>query len=186
MKQAMLDGYCKVPFEVAGETVLLEGRAALNVWQENDQRGVSFPVNVPSAAILLATRKDAEGQFVVDGISTDGGSIPRNVIVSSGLALVRYGALTLKEFVLKTSYNPARMLGMVSKGHLGANMDADVTVLDRGKAVMGLALGRIIMVDGLVVGNRGTILTTEKGVDAVTAARLPSQTIDLNQCGLYA
>jgi hypothetical protein len=188
MKQAMLDGYCKVPFEVAGETVLLEGRAALNVWQENDQRGVSFPVNVPSAAILLATRKDVEGQFVIDSISTDGGSIPRNVIISAGLALVRYGALALNEFILKTSYNPSRMFGMVSKGHLGVNMDADMTVLDLdcGKAVMGVALGRVIMIDGLVVGNRGTILTTEKGVDAVKAASLPYQTIDLHECGLYA
>jgi len=96
--------------------------------------------------------------------------------------------LTLKEFALKTSYNPSRMFGMVSKGHLGVTMDADVTVLnlDHGRAVMGLALGKVIMVDGLVVGNRGTILTTEKGVAAVTAARLPYQTIDLNECGLYA
>ena len=188
MKQAILDEYCKIPFEVAGETTLLKGKAALNVWEENDQRGVSFPVNVPIAAIMLTTKKYANGQFVINGISTDGGSIPRNVIVSSGLALVRYGALTLNEFVLKTSYNPSRMFGMISKGNLGMNMDADITILDldRGKAVMGVALGRVIMIDGVVVGNRGTILTTEKGVDVVKTASLPYQIIDLNECGLYS
>jgi len=72
-------------------------------------------------------------------------------------------------------------------GGLGVGMDADVTVLDleRGRAVMGIALGTVIMVDGVVVGRGGTILTTEKGVKTVKAFGLPYDVIDLNQCGLY-
>jgi hypothetical protein len=187
MKKALLVGYCKVPEHVGGETLLLEGAEALKAWLETDQRTVSFPVNIPSVAILLATRKDSKKKFVVNAISTDGGSTPRNLIVNSGLALVRYGALTLSEFVVKTSFNPSRMYGMLEKGGLGVGMDADVTVLDleRGRAVMGIALGKVIMVDGVVVGRGGTIITTEKGVKHVKAAGLPYDVINLNQCGLY-
>ena len=187
MKRALLDGYCKVPERVGGETLLLEGSEALKAWLETDQRIVCFPVNLPSVAILLATRKDSKKRFVVNAISTDGGSTPRNLIVNSGLALVRYGALTLNEFVVKTSFNPSRMYGMLEKGGLGVGMDADVTVLDleRGRAVMGIALGRLIMMDGVVVGRGGTIITTEKGVKAVKTSGLPYDVIDLNQSGLY-
>ncbi|MCW4038050.1 MAG: amidohydrolase family protein [Candidatus Bathyarchaeota archaeon] len=188
MKRALLDGYCKVPELVGGETLLLEGAEALKAWLETDQRTVCFPVNIPSVAILLATRKDAKKRFVVNAISTDGGSTPRNLIVNSGLALVRYGALTLSEFVVKTSFNPSRMYGMLDKGGLGVGMDADVTVLDleKGRAVMGIALGTVIMVDGVVVGRGGTIITTEKGVKHVKATGLPYDVVDLNKCGLYA
>lgn len=187
MKMALLEGYCKVPEQVGGETTLLKGAEALKAWLETDQRTVCFPVNSPSVAILLATRKDSKKGFVVNAISTDGGSTPRNLIVNSGLALVRYGALTLNEFVVKTSFNPSRMYGMLEKGGLSVGMDADVTVLDleRGRAVMGIALGTVIMVDGVVVGRGGTILTTEKGVKTVKAFGLPYDVIDLNQCGLY-
>jgi imidazolonepropionase-like amidohydrolase len=145
-------------------------------------------VNIPSVAILLATRKDAKKRFVVTAISTDGGATPRNLIVNSGLALVRYGALTLSEFVVKTSFNPSRMYGMLEKGSLGVGMDADVTVLDleKGRAVMGIALGKVIMVDGVVVGRGGTIITTENGVKHVKAVGLPYDVVDLHKSGLYA
>ena len=187
MKQAFLDGYAKVPADVGGETVLLEGVDAVNAWLATDQRTVCFPVNRPSITILLATQKDARQAFVVNALSTDGGATPRNLLVSSGLALVRYGALTLSDFVRKTALNPSRMYGLREKGSLGVDMDADITVLDleRGKAVMGIALGQVIMVDGVVVGRGGTILTTTKGVPHVAAAGLPVDVIDLHQCGLY-
>ena len=59
---------------------------------------------------MLAQAKRPDGTFVVDAISTDGGCIPRNVTLSVGLSLVKFGALTLSEFVVKTSVNPARHL----------------------------------------------------------------------------
>jgi hypothetical protein len=62
---------------------------------------VSFPVNERSTAFLMATEKDGQGRFVVTALSTDGGGIPRNFLLSHGLSLVRFDALTLLEFVHK-------------------------------------------------------------------------------------
>ena len=70
----------------------------------------SFNVNPPIPRIMLAEVKRDDGSFVVDAISTDGGCIPRNVILSQGLSLVKLDVLTLTEFAQKTSLNPARML----------------------------------------------------------------------------
>ncbi|MDQ1279690.1 MAG: Amidohydrolase [Thermoproteota archaeon] len=188
MKKALLDGYCKVSEEYRGETILLEGKEALDAWLKMDERIVSFPINIPSIAILLATRKDREKRFVINAFSTDGGSIPRNLIADSGLALVKYGALSLREFVIKSSYNPSRMYGLLRKGSMGIGMDADITVLDleRCRAVMGIARGKVIMVDGVVVGRGGTVITTEEGVKTVKATGLPYDIIDTRECGLYS
>ena len=187
LRKALLDGFARVNQVSGGETIQLQGLEALKAW-EDGQKGVSFPVNKPYITTFLASRKDSQKRFVINAISTDGGSSPRNVIVSSGLALVRLGALSLDEFVAKTSYAPSRMYGMLEKGSLGVGIDADVTGLDleRGKAVMGIALGKVIMADGIVVGTGGTIITTEKGVGAVKASGLPFWTVDLTKCGLYA
>lgn len=186
MIKALKEGYCKVPEEMGGETILLEGEKALRIWLEDDDRTVSFPVNVPSAAIFLVTKK-FDNKFVINAISTDGGSIPRNLIVNSGLGLVKYGALTLNEFILKTSYNPSRMFGMIQKGSLDVGLDADITILDlvKGKASMGIALGKVIMVNSVVMGQGGTIITTKKGAAKIEGAGLPYSLIDVAQSGLY-
>jgi hypothetical protein len=188
MRQSLHDGYARIPEVIGGETQLLTGDAALQAWLASDQRTVSFPVNVPSAAILLATRKNAHNQFVINAISTDGGATPRNVIVRSGLALVRYGALTMEDFVLKTSYNPSRMYGMLSKGTLGVGMDADITVLDpiNGRATMGIAQGQIIMINTVLTGHGGHLLTTSQGESAIKETGLPYSLLDLRNSGLYA
>jgi hypothetical protein len=187
MITALKEGFCKVPEEMGGETILLEGEEALRLWLKDDNRTVSFPVNVPSAAILLATRKH-NNKFVIKALSTDGGSIPRNLIVDSGLSLVKYGALTLNEFILKSSYNPARMFGLIQKGSLEVGLDADITILDpiKGKACMGIALGKVIMVDSVVIGQGGTILTTKKGVEKIEGEGLPYSLINTDDCGLYS
>ena len=49
--------------------------------------------------VALATEKRPDGSFVVDCISTDGGGIPRNVIIAKGLSLVKLGGLNMAEFV---------------------------------------------------------------------------------------
>ncbi len=44
--------------------------------------------------------------------------------------LVRPGLLSPEELVMKMSVNPARILGLEGKGHLGVGADADITVID--------------------------------------------------------
>jgi len=188
LEKAILEGYCMVNLILGGECQLITGPEGVQHWKEakTDVR-ISFPVNVPASTFLCATRKDKNGEFIVNSISTDGGAIPRNVTVRSGLSLVRYGALTLKEFVLKASSNPARMFGMTSKGHLSEGADADITVLDQdqGEAVMSIAKGQVIMVDGVVTGQRGTILTTKAGERAVEKTGLHLDVIDLEDSMFY-
>lgn len=78
----------------------------------------------------MAQAKRDDGSFVVDAISTDSVCIPRNVILSQGLSLVKLDTFSLPEFVQKTSPNPARMLRLTQKGLLSVGADADITVYD--------------------------------------------------------
>jgi hypothetical protein len=188
LERAISDGFAMVNVELGSECTLISGQKAARLWKRaRTNVWISFRVNVPSSTFLCATLKDEDGKFIVDAISTDGGSIPRNVTVESGLSLVKYGALTLKEFVEKTSINPARMFGMASKGHLGEGADADMTVLDleRGKAVMGIAKGEVIMIDGVVIGKAGTIVTTKAGESSVESKGLRYDVIDLEKSMFY-
>lgn len=188
LEKAILEGYAMVNVVLGGECVLVSGPEGVQHWKNaKTEIFVSFPVNVPASTFLCASRKDKKGEFIVHAISTDGGSIPRNVSVRSGLSLVRYGALTLKEFVQKVTANPARMFGMTAKGHLGAGADADVTVLDleRGEAVLGIAKGQVIMIDGIVTGQKGTIVTTKAGQKAVENTGLKADVIDLEESRFY-
>jgi predicted amidohydrolase len=127
---------------------------------------LSFTVNPPEPRIRLVTAKRNDRDFVVDSISTDGGGIPRNVIVELGLAMVNLNALTIEEFVIKTSRNPARILSLLpKKGHLGEGADADISVLDLAteNPVMALANGKLIMYKGHVCGTGSRIITTPAG-----------------------
>lgn len=188
LEQAILDGYGFVQTEEAGETVMLTGQEGVDLWRKmNTNVSMSFPVNVPEATFLCAVKKDEKGEFIVDAISTDGGSIPRNVTVESGLALVRYKALTIEEFVMKASTVGAAMLGLRDKGHLGPGADADITVLDleRGKPVMTIVGGKVVMAHGIIYGRGGTVITTEKGVKAVQEAGLPYKVVNVEEMLLY-
>ena len=151
---------------IDGETRLLSGEEGAAYFLERDtQVGISFPVNSPGAGVSIATnrRDGVRGAFTVDAISTDGGAYPRNTIVSQGLALVRYGALSIDEFALKTSTNPAKMFGLDAKGHLGVGADADITVLDLDTLTpyASVARGQLIMQQGELVGSGGCLLVTE-------------------------
>ncbi len=173
MEAAIADGYGMVQIEEGGETVLVTGTRGVAIWKERDTKvGMSFPVNQPQSTFLCAVRKGKGGGFVVDAISTDGGGIPRNVAVEYGLALVKYRALTMNEFVSKVSTAGARMLGLKDKGHLGVGADADITVLDmrEGKAAMTIVGGKVVMAHGVVYGTGGTIITTPRGEAKVKAA----------------
>lgn len=166
LAEAILAGWASVQRTAGGETVLVDGAEGETIWRERGTNvGLSFAVNPPVTSLIMLSARDGDGAFVVDAISTDGGAIPRNTIVEQGLPLVRAGALSLADFVRKTSINPAGMLGVAGKGHLGVGADADATVLDleAGRAVLGIARGDLIMVDGVPVGRGARFLTTQMG-----------------------
>ena len=184
LARAISDGKVLVNVESGGEVILRSGREGREYWEARDTEAtVSFSVNPPISTLSLALARDANGGFIVPAISTDGGGIPRNVTVERGLALVQLGAMSLRDFAIKTSVNPAKMFGLSGKGTLSVGADADVTVLDVGrrKAVMGVSGGDVIMVDGIAVGKGGIILTTSRGSDAVNKSGNRSKIVDLSE-----
>ncbi len=164
-EQAIKAGYARIHRVSDGEVVLADPAGGLREWRARaTDAGVSFPVNhIPSAILLATTRRD--GRFVVDGLSTDGGAIPRNFLVRHGLMLVQMEAWTLRDFAVKASVNPARMLGLPRKGHLSLGADADITVvdLDASRAVWSFARGLAVLADGQVVGRGGMLMVTARG-----------------------
>jgi hypothetical protein len=189
LEQAMLDGYCMVLDGRGDQNALLSGDEARDLWQElGTNVGISFPVNDPTSQFILATARRADGQFVVDALSTDGGGIPRNVTVEYGMALVTLGGLSLSSFVTKAALAPARLLGLDRKGHLGVGADADCAIVEQatGTVKATIARGAPICLDGVVVGSGGTVVTTGRGERAVRQFGLPFEVVDLAKSGLYA
>ena len=187
LEKAILAGWAQINLEKGGRVVLEVGPSAVKDWREKDtDTTVSFAVNPEIPRLRLATAKREDNEYVVDCISTDGGGIPRNVIVPMGLALVRLGALSLEGFVLKTSRNPAAILGLAGKGHLAPGADGDVTVLDVEslKPMMAVSHGQVIMHEGHVCGKGGRIITTAKGEEAVLAKGLEALVVDPAQTPL--
>ncbi len=188
LRQAILDGYARVHARSGDQTVLLTGLDGVAEWeQRGTNTGMSFPVNPPAPRSMLATAKDAAGRFVVDAIATDGGGIPRNDQISSGMRLVQLNMLTPAEFVLKTSWQPATLLGLGDKGHLGDGADADITILDpvRAEARTTVIGGEVVMHEGIVFGRGATILSDRRGVEAVKKHGLVSQVVSLQDSGFY-
>jgi hypothetical protein len=158
-------GYMRVQKRIAQRVIYLEPEEGVaHLKNNNCQANVSFPVNRRSTAFLMATEKDEDGRFIVPALSTDGGGIPRNFLLSHGLSLVEFDALTLPEFVQKCSWMPARMLGLRNKGHLGPGADGDLLVADQDthQALLTLAGGKVVMMNGIVVGSGGTLITTDR------------------------
>ena len=188
LRRALLDGYGSALVAREGRIVLVTGEEAIRIWQAaKTDAALSFPVNPPSSAFTLATEKDTDGEFRIDAISTDGGSIPRNGAVARTMALVAFGALTLPEAVKKLSWNPARMLGLLNKGHFSPGADADVTVVDstNGRATMSFVAGNMIMQDGRAIANGGNWLVTARGEASAKSTGLPYDVVDLARSWLY-
>lgn len=189
LRQSMIERVTSVVVERGGVGVLVTGPEAADLWETaGTQISVSFPVNDPATTILCATAREPDGDFTVNALSTDGGVLPRNVLLEKGLNLVRYGAFSLSEFVRKASANAAAMLGLWNKGHLGVGADADITVLDLtvDKPVMSFNRGRLIMKDGIVLGRGGTLLVTSAGEARARSAGVAYEVIELARSGLYA
>jgi predicted amidohydrolase len=188
MEAAIRGGWAQIHMEriegKGGRFILASGQEALAYWRSRQTlTGVSFAVNPPEPRLRLAAAKRSGGGFTVDALSTDGGGIPRNVLIDQGLSLVRLNALSLEEFVLKTSFNPAQILGLTDKGHLRSGMEADITVVDLQKQLpeMTLSRGEIIMQEGKIRGKGCTCITTPKGQEAISAYHLTPLVIDPSQ-----
>ncbi|NWF56687.1 MAG: hypothetical protein HXY45_18040 [Syntrophaceae bacterium] len=90
-------------------------------------------------------------------------------MLSHGLTLVRFEAWTLLDFVQKCCWAAARMPGLPKKGHLFPGADGDLVVADpcSHEALLTVARGKIIRVNGMVMGSGGTIVTTGRGPKAI-------------------
>lgn len=173
MEAAIRAGRLFVIYDDGQTSTLIGGDEALAYWKSKGTATAgSFPVNPAVSRFLIAQAKREDGSFVVDSISTDGGCIPRNVIIDTGLSLVRFGAITLSEFVVKASVNAARHLRLANKGHLSEGADADITVLDLDsqKPVMSWCAGRQVLDHGRLLQTGTRFICHPKGEKALKAA----------------
>ncbi len=174
LRRAIAEGWAMVHGEVNGEIGLLDASGGLALYDERSSAvAISFPVNPPAASLAVAlARRHGSRDFVVDALSTDGGSLPRNTTLEQGLGLVAAKALTFSEFVLKASAAPAKMLGLGRKGGLAVGGDADLIVAGRE------ANCEVSIINGIVVwthqggSGRGkpAVLCHPDGQDAVVNA----------------
>ncbi|MGD8740479.1 MAG: amidohydrolase family protein, partial [Desulfobacterales bacterium] len=188
LEAAIIDGWAQINMESGGSIVLASGEKALKWWQDHaTDTTVSFRVNPEIPRLRLASAKKDSGEFVVDCISTDGGGIPRNVTVEMGLSLVKLQVLSVADFVVKTSRNPAEILGLKNKGHLSIGADADISVLDltSQKPVMSLSNGKVIMRKGQVCGQGCRMITTPAGKKRIKAEGLQTCVVDPEKTSFF-
>lgn len=168
LRQAILDGWAMIHVLENGVTHLRSGAGALAAWEAAESDiGMSFYANPAESRVNLAIMRRSDGSFGIDALATDGGGLPRNDLCERGLALVHLQALTLAEFVHKTSTEPARMMGLGDrKGHLSIGADADITVIDLAarQPVHSFGGGRAILSAGEVVGSGTTMIVPPEGL----------------------
>lgn len=184
LKRAILDQKAAIYTLVKGEMKLIWGEEAYEIWSEGkNQIFLSFPVNLRLTAFACATAKDEQGRFVVDAISTDGGAIPRNFILTYGMPLVKFGALSLYELIWKASCAPAQMFGLKNKGHLSPGSDADITIVEpeTGEVKMTIIGGDVCMYNGKLFNKSGRILTFERGVNNLIKQKVPYTIINRDE-----
>lgn len=182
--KALKESVCGLYMRIGEEMQMIWGVEAYDRWVANEYKGnICFPVNSPIATVSSAISKNKNNRFIVDAISTDGGSIPRNCIISNGLLLVEYGAITLKDFVWKASYMPAQLFGLTNKGHLSLGADADITVVDpiNRQAKITITNGKIAMINGYLIKQPGNLITTERASKYLREKSVPFKITDLDQ-----
>jgi hypothetical protein len=189
LAQAILDGQAAVYCLIGREMKHIWKQDAYQRWLEEDTHvGVSFAANLKSVALICAAEKDDRGQFVIDAISSDGGAIPRNIILPQGLALVRFGALTLSELVYKIAYNPAHMFGLTEKGHLTTGADADIIVVQQqtGHVHATIIGGQFSALENIPMERPGFVLTTERGVRFLRQNKINYRVFDLKNSTFHS
>ncbi len=170
LREGISKGVIRVVVSEGDRMYMIDGAEALDAFERaGTDILIMSPVNPRAVGLICASYKGSDGRFIVDAITADGGNSPRSVQIPYGLALVRFGCLTVNELATKVSDNPARILGLDSKGHLGIGADGDITVLDleKGKAIMTIVGGKVVMKDGRITGEAGTIITTARGEKAI-------------------
>ncbi|MBO0876598.1 MAG: amidohydrolase family protein [Pseudonocardia sp.] len=190
LEEAFLTGFAHVLHDTGGEPAHITGERGLRLWRA-DPAGtmLNFPVNNRLSAFLQSCARmnadgrigwDGDGEFVVDAISSDGGSW-RNVILRHGFALQRFGALTMSQFVDKACGRPARLFGLTAKGRLGPGADGDVAVVEPHSARVRytIAGGRVVFDGDQVALGGGKVLTTAEGVPAIVARGIDCEVVDL-------
>jgi adenine deaminase len=93
------------------------------------------------------------------------------------------GVLSLREFVKKSAWSPAQILGLQGKGSISVGLDADIAVVDRStkSVVSTVASGEVVFHRGTVIPRSPRLLATERA-----SARLPgARTINPAATGLY-
>lgn len=181
MGNAIRAGLVHVLAERDGVLVRITGEEGLAIWEKADSNMPgSIDINPPISRLALFLAKRKSGDFSVDALATDGGTIPRNVMLSSGLAVVAAGMMSLADFVRKASYNPSRLLCLKNKGHLGVGADADITVVDQlhREAVYTIIGGQICLRRQEISGKGGCLLTTERGADTVKKIGVPYKVVE--------
>ena len=166
------------------EIEVITGHTAAEVWlKHGGEIGGGMHINPAAPRLALCLAKNAQDCFIVDALSTDGGVIPRNNIVNDGLSLVAGNAMSLEDFVRKTSINPARILNLPNKGHLAPGADADITVVDLAgrRPVTTIVNGAVVMHQGFIMGQGGTIITSASGREKAAAYGLPVVVTDVSQ-----
>jgi predicted amidohydrolase len=189
IRAALRDGYASTVEETRTGLVLVTGERGVELFDEgNTDVPMSFPVNDAASAFQLTAARNSRGEFIVDAIGSDAGALPRNVNIEQAMRLVKFGALEPLDMVLKLSLNPAKMIGLQSKGRLAEGFDADITIIDpvAGRASHGIVAGLLIMLAGRVVGSGGTTLTTARGESTIAATGIPFETLDITQAMMYS
>ncbi|MBK1786527.1 amidohydrolase family protein [Prauserella cavernicola] len=188
--RAFADGFAHCLRQDAGQAVPVTGDEGRAVWERDPARAsLCFPVNRRLSGFMQScarrdesgtVRFDGTGEFVVDAISSDGGYW-RNLVLDQGLALVQFGALSLPQLAHKTSRAPAALFGLRGKGTIAPGADADLVIVDSGQRTVRLtvAAGTVIFDGEHVVGQGGTVVTTEHGTAALRQRRIPHRVLDL-------
>lgn len=181
MGEAIRAGVVHVLVERGGEIVRVSGEEGLAIWKAADSKVPgSMDINPPLSRLVLFLSRRESCDFTVDAVATDGGSLPRNVILSSGLGIVAAGAMSLADFARKASYNPSRLLGLESKGHLGVGADADVTIADplHREAVYTIIGGQVCLRRQEIGGQGVCLITTVRGAKAAKKQNIPHKIIE--------
>uniref|UniRef100_UPI003FEDD255 amidohydrolase family protein n=1 Tax=Parasutterella excrementihominis TaxID=487175 RepID=UPI003FEDD255 len=189
LRAAIEEGAAHVHERADGVVILTNKEKGLKIWSETQTDvPMSFEVNPALPRFFFATQKRKDGKhFLVDAFCTDGGGIPRNVIISSGFSLVKLGALSLQEFVFKSSYSATRLYGLKNKGHFSPGADADITIIDfeRQKPIHSFVEGKEVLVDGCVKGQGGKFITTQEGLSACKEYEIEPYLIDIKDIFSY-